>query len=281
MSSDTFKPSRDVPGSRGLAWLVQSLALLRMQPGRLLLIAVFMQLILGLTQMPIVGMLVTLSVPALGAGILEAFEVTGRGGRPGISMLFKPLTSGTHSGRLFMMGLLVFAVGILSISVMLSGSEAMLDPEMVSRIEQGDIDALTELDPGSISKMVMAFMVGIAISGTLSYFTIPLIWFGNRKLGPALVEGIKALVIHWKPFLMLALGLLAISIPVILVAGFLFGMAGSDGLLSAMMMACILLLLLAFQMLLFATQYCAFRDIFGMAEGSEPPATEDDSQLLA
>lgn len=280
-SNDRFKQSRDVPVSRGIAWLMQSLELLRMQSGRLLLIAVFMQLILGLTQMPLIGMLVTISVPALGAGVLEAFDVTSHGGRPGLNLLFRPLTSKTHSGRLFLMGLLVFIVGILSISLVLSGSEELLDPEMISRIEQGDIDALAELDQGALGKMVMAFMVGISISGTLSYFTIPLIWFGDRKLVPALAEGIKALIVHWKPFLMMALGLFAISIPVIVVAGFLIGVAGSGGVLSGIIMACMLVLILAFQMLLFATQYCAFRDLFGMEDLSGPPTTENDGQLVA
>ncbi|MFC1720297.1 BPSS1780 family membrane protein [Pseudomonadota bacterium] len=281
MPDNTVDHSRASSFSRGLAWLVQSLALLRMQSGRLLLIAVFMQVILGLTQLRLIWMLIIISVPALSAGVLEAFDVTSRGGRPGLNLLFKPLTSGTHRGRLLLMGLLVFAVGILSISLMLSGSEVFLDPEMVSRIEQRDIDALTELDQGSLGKMIMAFLVGITISGTLSYFTIPLIWFGDRKLGQALVEGIKALVVHWKPFLTLALGLFLISIPVIVVSTFLIGMAASGGLISGIVMACMMILLLAFQMLLFASQYCAFRDIFGIGERSGPPTEEDDSQLVA
>jgi hypothetical protein len=281
MPDNTFDHSRASSFSRGIAWLVQSLTLLRMQSGRLLLIAVFMQVILGLTQLPLIGMLIIISVPALSAGVLEALDVTSRGGRPGLNLLFKPLTSGTHSGRLFLMGLLVFAVGILSISLMLSGSEDLLDPEMVSRIEQGDIDALTELDQGSLGKMVMAFLVGLSISGTLSYFTIPLIWFGNRGLGQALAEGIKALVVHWKPFLTLALGLFLISIPVVVVAGLLIGMAASGGLVSIIVMACMMILLLAFQMLLFASQYCAFRDIFGIGDRSGPPSKKDDGQLVA
>ncbi len=281
MPDNIFDHSRASSFSRGIAWLVQSLALLRMQSGRLLLIAVFMQVILGLTQLPLIGMLIMISVPALSAGILEAFDVTSRGGRPGLNLLFKPLTSGTHTGRLFLMGLLVFAVGILSISLMLSGSEELLDPEMVSRIEQGDINALTELDQGSLGKMVMAFLVGIAISGTLSYFTIPLIWFGDRSLGPALAEGIKALIVHWRPFLTLALGLFLISIPVIVVAGLMIRMAASGGLISVIVMAGMMILLLAFQMLLFASQYCAFRDIFGIGEHSGPSSKEDDGQLVA
>ena len=281
MPDNTVDHTRAFSFSRGLAWLVQSLALLRMQPGRLLLIAVLMQVILGLTQLPLIGMLIILAVPGFSAGVLEALDVTSRGGHPGINLLVKPLTSGTRSGRLFLLGLLVFIIGILTISLMLSGSEAVLDPDMVSRIEQGDINALTELDQESLGKMVLAFLLGIAVSGTLSYFTVPLIWFGDRRLGQALTEGIKALVVHWKPFLGLALGLLLTSIPVIVLTTLLFGMAGSGGLISGIVMPLMMILFLAFQMLLFASQYCAFRDIFGIGERSGPPAEEDDSQLVA
>lgn len=270
-----------LPFSRGLAWLVQSLALLRLQSGRLLLIAVFMQVVLGLTQLPLIGIMIVICVPALSAGVLEAFAVTSQGGRPGLNLLFRPLTSGARMGQLFMMGLLVFIVGIVSVAMVLSGSEDLLDPDVLGRIEQGDIEAIAQLDQEALGKMVLAFLVGISISGTLSYFTIPLVWFGGRKLLPALFEGLRSLVIHWRPFVVLVLGLFAICIPVIVLASLMFGVAGSDGLLSVMMMACIMLLLLAFQMLLFGTQYCAYRDIFGGVSEGAPPTPEDDTQLVA
>ncbi len=270
-----------LPFSRGIGWLMQSLALMRRQSGRLLLIAVFMQVILGLTQMPYIGIMVILCVPALSAGVLEAFDVASRGGRPGLNLLFRPLTSGVPSGRLLLTGLVVFVVGILSISLMLSGTEELLDPELISRVEQGDIEAITQMDPGSLRKMVMAFLLGIAISGTLSYFTIPLIWFGNRKVGTALGEGIKALIIQWKPFLVLALGLFAVSIPVVIVTAVLITLATSGGILAVIGMTAIMILMLAFQMLLFGIQYCSYRDIFGGDEKSVPPPLEDDSQLVA
>ena len=270
-----------LPFSRGLAWLVQSLALLRLQSGRLLLIAVFMQVILGLTQLPLIGIMIILCVPALSAGVLEAFEVTSQGGRPGLNLLFKPLTSGARMGQLFFMGVLVFLVGLVSVALVLSGSEDLLDPEVLGRIEQGDIEAITQIDQESLGKMVMAFLVGISISGTLSYFTIPLLWFGERKLRSAVFQGLKALVVNWKPLLVLALGLFAMCIPVIVLSGFMFGVAGTGGLLSVVMIACIMLLILAFQMLLFGTQYCAYRDIFGAGSREEPPPLEDDSQLVA
>ena len=63
-----------------MAWLVQSMSLLRLQAGRLLLIALLMQLVLGLSQLPLIGLLIILCVPALNAGLLEAFHVTARGG---------------------------------------------------------------------------------------------------------------------------------------------------------------------------------------------------------
>ena len=281
MQKNTHNKLRKLPFSHGIGWLVQSLTLMRLQSGRLLLIALFMQVILGLTQVPLIGFLIIISVPALSAGILEAFDVTRRGGYPGVTLLFKPLTSGTHTGRLYLMGALVFVVGILSMSLVLSGSEELLDPALMSRIEQGDIEAVTQLNPETITRMLLAFGIGVSVSGTLSYFTIPLIWFGDRKLGPALLEGLRALVVNWKPFLMLALGLFVLLIPVAVASGLLFSWAGTEGVLSVVILGCIMILMLAFQMLLFGTQYCSFRDIFGMEDSPEPPDSEDDSQLVA
>ena len=74
--------ARRVAPSRGFGWLGESLALLKAQTARLLLIALLLQLILGFTQLPIVGLLVILAVPALNAGVLQCFHVTAAGGRP-------------------------------------------------------------------------------------------------------------------------------------------------------------------------------------------------------
>jgi hypothetical protein len=58
-------------------------------------------------------------------------------------------------------------------------------------------------------------------------------------------------------------------------------MAASGGLIAVIVMACMMILLLAFQMLLFASQYCAYRDIFGVGKRSGPPVMDDDGQLVA
>ncbi len=280
MAPDPASTPRRVPAGHGFAWLAQSLALLRLQAGRLLLIGVLMQLILGLSQLPVIGLLIIISVPGLTAGLLEAFHVTARGGQPDIRLLFKPLTSAAHSGRLLAMGALVFAVGVLCISLLLSGSEGAMDPALMERLEQGDVNAVAALDQEALGRMVLALAVGVAVSGTLSYFTIPLIWFGNRKLGSALAVGLKGLVVNWQPFLLLGCGLVLLALPLGVVSAVLLSMSGTGGVLAMLTIAIIMILLMLFQLMLFGTQYCAFRDIFGIAVGPEKPPA-DDGQLLA
>ncbi|MBT8047963.1 MAG: hypothetical protein HKN57_01185 [Xanthomonadales bacterium] len=280
MQNRSPAPLRSLSFSEGMGWLIKSFALLRVRTGRLLLIAVLMQVILGLTQLPLIGFLVIVSVPALSAGILEAFDVTRRGGLPTINLLFRPLLSGTHTGRLFLLGALVFVAGILSMSLALSGSAGELDPALMSRLEQGDIESLSQLDQEAIGRLALAFLIGVSVSGTLSYFTIPLIWFGDRKILPALLEGLQALVVNWRPFVMLLLGLVVMLIPVALISGVLISLAGSGGVLSVIVMTAIMILMLAFQMLLFGAQYCSYLEIFGAREDLEPPP-EDDGQLVA
>ncbi|MGK2925449.1 MAG: BPSS1780 family membrane protein [Lysobacterales bacterium] len=281
MTSAPGQDPRRVPAAHGFAWLAQSMALLRRQAARLLLLALLMQLILGLTQLPLVGLLIILSVPALTAGLLEAFHVTAQGGRPELRLLFQPMASGAHLGRLFAMGALVFAVGVISISVLLSGSEELVDPALLQRIEQGDVDALSSINQETLGRMALAFLVGISISGTLSYFAIPLIWFGDRKLGAALGMGLRALVVNWKPFLALGAGLLLVFLPVAVVSGVLFSLAAGGGLATAVVMGLIMVLLLLFQLMLFGTQYCAYRDIFGTPAEAEPAPAGDTGQLVA
>jgi hypothetical protein len=264
-----------------MAWLLQSLALLRAQPGRLLLMVVLLQLIMGLTQVPLIGLLLILSVPALTAGLLQGLHVTAQGGRPVLSLLFVPLTTKGCAGRLFGLGALMLLVGIFCVALLLPQDSALTDPELISRIEQGDVEALAAVDLETLQSMVIAFLVGLSVSGTLSFMTIPLVWFQNRKLGAAIAVGLKAMVINWKAFLVLGLGLAGLLIPVSLLAGALFTSAGCGGLVSMLVMGAVMLLVLAFQLVLFGTQYCAFRDVFSFEARTKPDQQQNDSQLVA
>ena len=61
-----------LPASRGLAWLAGSLALLRSQMARLLLIGLVLQFLMGFTQAGVLGIAFVLVIPALSAGVLQA-----------------------------------------------------------------------------------------------------------------------------------------------------------------------------------------------------------------
>lgn len=275
----TVEPRR-VPASHGLAWLAQSLSLLRLQVGRLLLIALLMQMVLGLTQLPLIGLLVALAVPGLSAGLLQSFHVTAAGGRPELRTLLTPLSTRVLNVRLLALGGLVFLVGVVSMSLLLSGNEELLDPLLLEQVEEGNLDAIASLNQEALAQMALAFLLGVSISGTLSYFAIPLIWFRQAGLGSALWVGLRALLVNWKAFLLLGLGLLLLFLPVGFVAGLLFGIVTAGGLMAALAMGLIMVLLLAFQLMLFGTQYCAFRDIFGV-EPREAEPRHSGGQLVA
>jgi len=177
----------------------------------------------------------------------------------------------------------MFFIGILCVGVLLSGAESMLDADQLARIEQGDLGAVATIDPALISRILMAVAVGISLSGTLSFMSIPLIWFRNQKLGTALISGLRALLVNWRPFTVLALGLIALLIPVAVAVGLLFQIAGTSGGLSLILLGLIMLIALAFQLAVFATQFSSFRGIYGLeSDASEAAAGQSgDHQLLA
>jgi hypothetical protein len=278
------RPGGRIAAARGVAWFFESLALLRRQAGRLLLIALLMQLVLGLVQVPVLGILVVLSVPGLTAGILEAFHVTAGGGAPALRQLFLPLATGDRRGRLFALGALVFAVGILTVSLLLGGTLAGLDEATLQRLQQGDMEALAEADPMFITRLLAAFGFSVALSGTLTFFSIPLVWFRDRRTWPAVGAGLGALLRHWKPMLVLGLVLGAASLPLALLIGLLLQVAAAGGGVSYVATGLVMILLLLFQLLLFGTQYCSFREIFGVERPAAPPAPGpggEDGQLVA
>lgn len=280
MTVQSEKPFQVLPASRGKAWLVQSLGLLRLQAGRLLFIAVLMQILLGLVQVPLLGIFVILAIPALSAGILEAFNQAQRGNAPGVHLLFAALASGKHRGRFFLMGALIVAVSIVCVSFVL-GSTTEIDEALMLRLQQGDLAALEELDPTFMTRLFFSFLISMAIGGTMTFFSIPLVWFRDRKLGRALGEGLKALMANWKPMLVLGLALLVVFLPFSLLMMLFVQLTVFGGLAGMLGMGLVMMLLLLFQLLLFGTQYCSFREIFGLETETAPEPPQDEGQLLA
>ena len=165
---------------------------------------------------------------------------------------------------------------------MIEGSDAVISLPGGS----GTLEELFEvITLKRLGQFLGPILLSVAISGTMTFFAIPLSWFRQASLGAALGQGMKALVANWRPMLLLGLGLFAAFLPFGLLMLLFMQIVAIGGLVGTLGLGGVMLTLLGFQLLLFGTQYCSFRDIFGLGEKGkeaspeEPPG--DDGQLLA
>lgn len=280
MSEQLPQPIRKLPAARGLTWVSGSWGLIKRQTIRLLLISLFFQFFLSFSQMGALGMLVVLCLPVLSAGLLQAFYTVQGGEKPMLAVLFMPFTAKGRTGSLLLLGAVAMVVALMVVTLLLAGQVMDIDPDIMLRIEQGDLDALQLIDPQVLQSAVFAMVIGATISGTLTYFSIPLIWFHNHGMLNALVTGLKGLVRNWKPLLVLGLFLGLLAVPIALLFGYFYLSALNGGGASTLLGLVLLLIGPMFQLLLFGSQYLAFRDIFGMEQAIITiPGTDD--QLVA
>lgn len=279
MSDQEPQPIRKLPAARGLAWVSGSWGLVKRQPLRLLLISLFFQFLLSFSQMGPLGMVVILCLPVLSAGLLQAFFLVEHGEKPMLAVLFMPFTAKGSIGSLLLLGGIAMAVALLIVTLTLAGQMLDIDPNIILRIEQGDLDALQLIDPQVLQSAVLAMAIGAAISGSITYFAVPLIWFRKHGVGSALIMGLKALARNWKPLLVIGLFLGLLAVPIVLLFGYFYLAALNEGAASTFLGFLLLMIGPMFQLLLFGTQYLAFRDIFGLDEAGVPAKADD--QLVA
>jgi hypothetical protein len=279
MGEGRFRIER-LPAGRGLAWLTAALELLRRQPFRLLLFGLVLQFLAGLTQAGALGILFVLSVPALTAGILRAFYTVDSGQRPPLIMLFSAFGSPERLLRLVLLGGLMLAGAIAAVMLVLSGTVAGMEPDTLARLEQGDVEALLAVDPQILERLMFALIAGLLISGTLSYFAVPLITFMDVPLGRAIAAGLSGMLRNWRPFLVLGLFLAVLAVPVAVLSALVLGLSATGSGISPLLTLLMLLAAVIYQMIVFATQYAAFREIFGLQPPNRQPP-EDGGQLVA
>ena len=208
------RPSVNVfPAVRGLSWLTHALTLLGQQPLRLLLLGLVLQMLAGLTQAGALGILFVLFVPALTAGILRAMYLVEGGYSPPLATLFSAFGRPDRLLRLVLLGGLMLLGGIAAVMLVLSNVIAGMDPAVLARLEQGDVEVLLGMDPGILQRLMLALVAGLLLSGMVSYFAIPLVAFMDVPLGRALLEGLRAMLKNWRPFLVLGLMLAVLAVP--------------------------------------------------------------------
>jgi len=282
MNGQVSQGFRKLPAARGLVWITGSWGLVKRQPLHLLMLSLLLQFFLNFSQAGALGLLVILILPVLSAGMLHAFHIVEGGERPVIATLFMPFTSKKALSKLLLLGGLVMVLGFLIIAMIMSGQVMNVDADVLSRIEQGDLDALQLIDTNVMGNAVFAMVIGAAISGSVSYFAVPLIWFKKQAMGTAIRLGLIALARNWRPLLVIGtlLGLLAVPLG-LLFGSFFYLSELSAGTASPILSILKLLLGAIFQLLLFGTQYLAFRDIFGLGSKAVSGDDSEDDQLVA
>jgi hypothetical protein len=198
-----------------------------------------------------------------------------------LAVLFMPFTAKSSVSRLLLLGGIVLVLGLLLVSLILVGEVVDIDPQIMSRIEQGDLDAIQLIDPKVMESAIMAMAIAAAVSGAITYFSVPLIWFRKQATGRAVVLGLKAMGRNWKPLLVLGCLLGVLAVPIALLFASFYLSALSEGSASVWLAFLLLLLGPLFQLLLFSTQYLAFRDIFGLDEASTVSGKTKTDQLVA
>jgi len=269
------------PGARGLAWFGSAWTILKAQAIRLLLISLFFQFFLSFAQAGILGLVVLLCMPVLSAGLLHSLHMAALGQKPMLAMLFVGFSNGKSLSKLLLLGAIVMVIGLMVVTIAMSGQVMSLDPELLSRIEQGDMDAIQAIDPHVIRNAMISMLIGAAISGTLTYFAVPLIWFKDAPVGQALLLGLTAMAKNWRPLLLIALLLAAVAIPIGLLFGIFFLAAVKGGAAASAVAFLILLFGPLFQLLVYSTQYVAFRDIFRFEVAADNRPDNNDGQLVA
>lgn len=268
-----------LPAARGMTWLTEALTLFGRQAPRLLLLGLLLQLLALLSQRGVLGVIFVLCVPALSAGMMQAMHAAGAGLRPSPATLFCAFRKSDRLLRLVSLGALMLGVGLLAVVFVLYGALSELDAAVLARLEQGEVEALLEAAPGLLERAVFALVVGLLVSGTLSYFAVPLIWFSNQPLGHAIRLGLAGMLRNWKPLLVLGLFLCVLAAPVVLLSSLMLGLSavgeGANPVLTLVMM----FVAVAYQVLLFAVQYVSFGDVFRLPAPREPQ--EDEGQLAA
>ena len=269
--------ARPVPARDGVAWLKQAMALIRGQALRLLVLGLMLQFLAGMTQVGLFGLLFFLCVPVFTAGMLQAVHLAAAGSRPPLLTLFAGFRTPLSLSRLVMLGALGLGMVIATVGWTISGILTGLEPQLLERLQAGDTQAVAELDPGTLQQVLVGLAAGVLFSGSLGYFAIPLIWFERLPFWNAVAKGLAGLVRHWRALLVMGALLALIAVPVVVLVSLSLSMQFADGQTSPVLNLLLMLAVVGYQLLLFATQYVSYRAAFPVGEKLPPPA----GQLVA
>ena len=159
-----------------------------------------------------------------------------------------------------------------------ANDELSMHAQLLSSLESGEVEALALIDPVALQRIVLSVIAGVAMSGSIGYFAIPLIWFRGKSTGAAILNGLTGMFRNWLPFLVMGALLMVVAIPVVIIIAVLFSRPGGGSGASVILTLIMLLVMVMYQLLLFGAQYLSFKEVFGTGQ---PDTSSESNQLVA
>ena len=274
---------RRVRFTRGLRWLPAGAELLFANPAPLAGVAALWLLVSLIAIVPLVGQgLLAVLTPLLTAGVLKACADIAAGRRPVPTTLFAAWSDPQKRGALLLVGLWGILGSVIAISILAVWLGAQLEPEQLEAAMASPEALAAVLADTAIGGGLILAALTMAMVMASMYFAIPLIMFGRTPVMASLLTSIRAVLHNFTAFLGLGIAVVLFVVALGLIMLVLASVLGiALGQFGAMLIQVLFLLMTMFiQMVMAATQYVAFRDVFELPGDGEDDRGDDD-QLLA
>ena len=274
---------RRVRFKRGLRWLPAGAELLFANPAPLAGVAALWLLVSLIAIVPLVGQgLLAVLTPLLTAGVLKACADIAAGRRPVPTTLFAAWSDPQKRGALLLVGLWGILGSVIAISILAVWLGAQLEPEQLEAAMASPEALAAVLADTAIGGGLILAALTMAMVMASMYFAIPLIMFGRTPVMASLLTSIRAVLHNFTAFLGLGIAVVLFVVALGLIMLVLASVLGiALGQFGAMLIQVLFLLMTMFiQMVMAATQYVAFRDVFELPGDGEDDRGDDD-QLLA
>lgn len=277
---------RRVRFGRGLRWLPAGAELLFSSPGAMAGVAALWLMVSLIAVVPIIGQgLLAVLTPLLTAGVLKACADASAGKRPAPTTLFSAWRDPQRRAGLLLVGLWGILGSVIAVSILALWLGAQLEPEQLeAAMSSPETLAGTLADTSIGGGLILAALVMTVVMASM-YFAIPLVMFARAPVMSSLMTSIRAVLSNFTAFLGLGIAVLLFVLALgvimgVLVSVFNLALGGAGAMLSQVLF---LLMTMFVQMVMAATQYVAFRDIFELPSehGGDDHTDSDDSQLLA
>ncbi len=253
--------AQTLPSGAGWRWLAGGVAIFRRNPPVMtMLVVAYWFTVIFLNLFPVIGALAaSLAIPGLSVGLMQAARNLERGQPVGLQTLYGGFNENAKTllalGALY----LLCTLGILGVSALVDGGDFLRYMLASSRAERAAVEDADFLLP-------LLVVATLLVPVLMAWWFAPVLAAWHRQpLGKALFFSFVACWMNWRPFLTYGLAMLlaTVVVPGVLLGVLLLMLPGLQELLTAMIMAPMVLVVAP---IVFASFYACYRDIFGISE---------------